>query len=119
MQRRRFLQSALLGSTALLTGLPVLDSLAAPPKLKITKVRYYAAPGYTKPLFNQARGIVEIQTDGGIVGVGEGGSKDTVEQLAQMIIGENPFRIEDIWQRPLPGHVLPTGSRKTPRAGSH
>ena len=118
MQRRRFLQSALLGSTAALASLPLLSAATAPPKLKITKIRYYAAPGYTKPLFNQARGIVEIQTDGGIVGIGEGGSKDMVEQLAQMIIGENPFRIEDIWQRLYRGMFYPPGREKIHAQGA-
>jgi hypothetical protein len=65
-------------------------------KLKIKKIRYYASPGYTKPLFNQARGIVEIETDGGIIGIGEGGFKDVIDQCAQMLIGQDPFRIEHI-----------------------
>jgi L-alanine-DL-glutamate epimerase-like enolase superfamily enzyme len=47
-------------------------------------------------LFNQARGFVEIETNGGITGIGEGGSKDMIEQCAQMMIGEDPFRIEYI-----------------------
>ncbi|HEX8277608.1 MAG TPA: hypothetical protein VF540_02905, partial [Segetibacter sp.] len=99
MQRRNFLKSALLGSTAVLVGTSLLKAHAgitgveASP-LKITKIRYYSAPGYNKPLFNQARGIVEIETDGGITGIGEGGSKDMIEQCAQMMIGEDPFRIE-------------------------
>lgn len=118
MQRRRFLQSAVLGSTAVLAGLPLLHSEAAVPKLKITKIRYYAAPGYTKPLFNQARGIVEIETDGGIVGIGEGGSKDMIEQLAQMMIGENPFRIEHIWQNLYRGMFYPPGREKLHAQGA-
>ncbi|MCY7360249.1 MAG: mandelate racemase/muconate lactonizing enzyme family protein, partial [Rudanella sp.] len=117
MQRRQFLRSVMIASTAALAGWPHLDVLAAP-KLKITKIRYYAAPGYNKPLFNQARGIVEIQTDGGIVGIGEGGSKDMVEQLAQMIIGENPFRIEDIWQRLYRGMFYPPGREKIHAQGA-
>ncbi len=107
----------MIASTAALAGWPHLDALAAP-KLKITKIRYYAAPGYTKPLFNQARGIVEIQTDGGIVGIGEGGSRDTVEQLAQMMIGENPFRIEHIWQNLYRGMFYPPGREKLHAQGA-
>ncbi|MBC7570075.1 MAG: mandelate racemase/muconate lactonizing enzyme family protein [Spirosoma sp.] len=117
MQRRHFLSSTFLGLATAMSGSPLLNAVAAP-KLKITKVRYYAAPGYTKPLFNQARGIVEIQTDGGLVGIGEGGSKDTVEQLAQMIIGENPFRIEDIWQRLYRGMFYPPGREKIHAQGA-
>ena len=71
-----------MGGTALLTAMPLNNGVAAPlatppSKLKITKIRYYSAPGYNKPLFNQARGIVEVETDGGIIGIGEGGAKDT------------------------------------------
>lgn len=117
MQRRQFLRSATIASTAALAGWPHLNALAAP-KLKITKIRYYAAPGYTKPLFNQARGIVEIQTDGGIVGIGEGGSRDAIEQLAQMMIGENPFRIEHIWQNLYRGMFYPPGREKLHAQGA-
>lgn len=121
MQRRRFLQSVALGSAATLTGFnPAWASefSAAIPKLKITKIRYYAAPGYTKPLFNQARGIVEIETDGGLIGIGEGGSKDMIEQCAQMIIGENPFRIEHLWQLLYRGMFYPPGREKLHAVGA-
>ncbi|MBE7169441.1 MAG: mandelate racemase/muconate lactonizing enzyme family protein [Williamsia sp.] len=117
MQRRRFLQSALIGSAAVLTGSPLLQAANAP-KLKITRIRYYAAPGYTKPLFNQARGIVEIETDGGITGIGEGGFKDVIEQCAQMIIGEDPFRIEHIWQDLYRGMFYPPGREKIHALGA-
>ena len=72
MERRRFLKSAMLGSATMMLGFPVLDTLAFS-GIKIKKIRYYSAPGYNKPLFNQARGIVEIETDNGIIGIGEGG----------------------------------------------
>lgn len=62
MQRRRFMKSALWASAGLAAGLPVLKSYAGTmnalhtsSSIKIKKIRYYAAPGYTKPLFNQAR----------------------------------------------------------------
>jgi hypothetical protein len=98
IKRRKFLKTAVLGSAATFSGLSYFGSKAAPvgsaSTMKIIKIRYYSAPGYNKPLFNQARGIVEIETDGGIIGIGEGGSKDMIEQCAQMMIGEDPFRIE-------------------------
>jgi L-alanine-DL-glutamate epimerase-like enolase superfamily enzyme len=120
MQRRIFLKSAILGSTAVLAGMPLLKSHAHPTvsKLKITRIRYYSAPGYNKPLFNQARGIVEIETDGGIIGIGEGGSKDTIEQCAQMMIGEDPFRIEHIWQNLYRGMFYPPGREKLHALGA-
>jgi galactonate dehydratase len=117
MQRRSFLKSALVGSTAIIAGIPLL-SAGSVPKLKITKIRYYAAPGYNKPLFNQARGIVEIHTDGGITGIGEGGFKDVIEQCAQMMIGEDPFRIEHIWQDLYRGMFYPPGREKIHAVGA-
>ncbi|GAA4785280.1 hypothetical protein GCM10023231_11420 [Olivibacter ginsenosidimutans] len=82
MKRRSFIKTAVLGSTVAFAGISCFRSEAAS-KMKITKIRYYGAPGYTKPLFNQARGIVAIETDGGIIGIGEGGSKDMIEQCAK------------------------------------
>ena len=122
MQRRDFFTTAALGSAALLSGIPSIraapaDATAAP-QLKITKISYYSAPGYNKPLFNQARGIVEIETDEGIVGIGEGGSKDMIEQCAQMMIGEDPFRIEHLWQLLYRGMFYPPGREKLHALGA-
>lgn len=117
MQRRHFLKSAMLGSAAVLAGLPLIKAEAAS-KMKITKIRYYSAPGYNKPLFNQARGIVEIETSSGIIGIGEGGSKDMIEQCAQMIIGEDPFRIEHLWQLLYRGMFYPPGREKLHALGA-
>jgi galactonate dehydratase len=123
MRRRNFIKSAMVGTTAALVGSPLLKASAAisgtaASKMKITKIRYYAAPGYNKPLFNQARGIVEIETDGGIIGIGEGGSKDMIEQCAQMIIGEDPFRIEHLWQYLYRGMFYPPGREKLHALGA-
>jgi L-alanine-DL-glutamate epimerase-like enolase superfamily enzyme len=120
MQRRNFIRSAVIGSAGVLAGLPLVKAAAipAPAKLKITKIRYYSAPGYTKPLFNQARGIVEIETDGGIIGIGEGGSKDMIEQCAQMMIGQDAFRIEHIWQDLYRGMFYPPGREKLHAVGA-
>jgi galactonate dehydratase len=117
MHRRKFLKTTAVGATAVLVGFPFLRAEAAS-KLKITKIRYYAAPGYNKPDFNQARGIVEIETDGGIIGVGEGGSKDMIEQCAQMMIGADPFRIEHIWQDLYRGMFYPPGREKLHAIGA-
>lgn len=95
MVRSSFIKNSILGIGVLLGGLTYTSGFAATSSFKITKIRYCAALDYNKPFFNQARGIVEIETGGGI---GEGGSKDMVEQCAQMIIGEGPFRIEHLWQ---------------------
>src|SRR5689334_5862020 len=125
MQRRHFMKSAIIGSAGIMAGMPLMKSRAnsnftshASSSLKIKKIRYYAAPGYTKPLFNQARGIVEIETDGGIVGIGEGGFKDVIDQCARMIIGEDPFRIEHIWQDLYRGMFYPPGREKIHAIGT-
>ena len=119
MHRRKFIRSVAVGSVGVLSGLPFSTvKSAATSKLKITKIRYYGAPGYTKPLFNQARGIVEIETDGGIIGVVEGGSPDMIAQCAQMMIGADPFRIEHLWQYLYRGMFYPPGREKLHALGA-
>lgn len=59
-----------------------------------------------------------METDGGIIGIGEGGSKDMIEQCAQMIIGENPFRIEHLWQYVYRGMFYPPGREKLHALGA-
>jgi galactonate dehydratase len=117
MQRRTFIKTAVVGSAAAFVGFPLIGAASAS-KLKITKIRYYSAPGYNKPLFNQARGIVEIETDGGIIGIGEGGSKDMIEQCAQMMIGKDPFQIENIWQHVYRSMFYPPGREKLHALGA-
>jgi galactonate dehydratase len=125
MQRRKFFKTAVLGSAsaALVPGLSSSElhdqvSKETVSPIKITKIRYYSSPGYNKPLFNQARGIVEVETDGGIIGIGEGGSKDMIEQCAQMMIGKDPFRIEHIWQNIYRGMFYPPGKEKLHALGA-
>jgi L-alanine-DL-glutamate epimerase-like enolase superfamily enzyme len=51
--------------------------------------------------------LVQVRTDNGLVGLGEsaayGGSLDSIEavvlDLATTVVGEDPFRVERIWQR--------------------
>jgi galactonate dehydratase len=119
MHRRKFVKSVALGSAGIMVGLPFSRAFANEnSRLKITKIRYFSAPGYTKPLFNQARGIVEIETDGGITGIGEGGSPDNIAQCAQMLIGSDPFRIEHLWQYLYRGMFYPPGREKLHALGA-
>ena len=76
-----------MGSGALLT-----KAHAELARMKITRVRYYESP-ISRPIFNQSFHVVTVETDQGITGIGEGGSKDTIEQLAGLLIGEDPSRI--------------------------
>ncbi|MFT6879639.1 MAG: galactonate dehydratase [Arcticibacterium sp.] len=115
MERSSFIKNSILGIGVLLGGLTYTSGFAATSSFKITKIRYCAALDYNKPFFNQARGIVEIETGGGI---GEGGSKDMVEQCAQMIIGEGPFRIEYLWQYMYRTIFYPPGLEKLHALGA-
>ena len=89
MKRRLFLKWLAAGVYAF-GRLPLLQ--AALPKMKITRVRAYAPPN-PNPLFNQADTVVTIETDAGIIGVGEGGSPDTLKQCAGRLIGQDPQHI--------------------------
>jgi L-alanine-DL-glutamate epimerase-like enolase superfamily enzyme len=116
MKRRSFLNSALTASGAALPWLSTLRG-AAPPGMKITRIRYYLSPN-PRPTFNQSTNIVTIETDQGITGIGEGGSKDTVEQCAAMLIGEDPSHIEQLWQLMYRGYFYPAGREKLHAIGA-
>ncbi len=114
MHRRDFLRAALPASTALLAA---SRASAALPETKIRAVRFHRVRD-SRPIFNQSSHIVTVETDAGITGIGEGGSPDTVEQLAALIIGENPFRIEHLWQLMYRGYFYPPGREKIHALGA-
>src|SRR3954452_19455085 len=119
MNRRSFLAAALWGA-------PFSSSLlAALPKTKITRIRYYKTPtdaagrpNTRQPLFNQSTNIVTIETDAGLIGVGEGGAHDTMEQCAGLLIGEDPFRTDRLWQAMYRGYFYPAGREKAHALGA-
>lgn len=115
MKRRSFLKSAVFGPGA---GLALRSTVeAAPPKMKITRIRYYLSPNQ-RPTFNQSFNVVVVETDQGVTGIGEGGSKDTIEQTAAMLIGEDPSRIEHLWQLMYRGYFYPPGREKLHAVGA-
>lgn len=118
MERRSFLQSAGLGGAAALVG-PAQGGAAAvaPPPMKITRVRFYHNP-QSPPQVNQSFHIVTVETDQGITGIGEGGTPAMVEQCAAMIIGENPFRTDHLWQIMFRGLFYPAGREKIDAIGA-
>ncbi len=116
MIRRSFLQTAGLAGAATLAG-AAPRAAASPPPMKITRVRFYLNP-LSNNLFNQSSHIVTIETDQGITGVGEGGSKDTIEQCAAMLIGEDPARIDHLWQMMFRGYFYPAGREKSDALGA-
>lgn len=114
MNRRNFLRSA----TAALGGVAARRAvLAALPKMKITRVRVYEPP-HPNPLFNQSDLVVTIETDAGITGIGEGGSKDTLQQCAGRLIGRDPQHIERLWQDMSRAYFYPPGREKQDALGA-
>ena len=115
MHRRHVLKSLALGSAALASSEPAANAL--PPPLVIRRVRFYHNPK-SPAHFNQSFHIVTIETDQGITGVGEGGSKEAVEQCAAMIIGENPLQTDRLWQMMFRGYFYPAGREKLDALGA-
>ena len=99
-----------------LAALP-LSTQAAAPKMKITRVRAYSPPNLN-PLFNQSDMVVTVETDAGITGIGEGGAKDTIEQCAGRLIGQDPRYIEHLWQDMSRSFFYPPGREKVHALGA-
>jgi len=115
MQRRSFLK-ALAGVSAASVALPRL-ALASLPKAKVTRIRIWKPPDFN-PLFNQSNMLVTVETDAGITGIGEGGAKDTLEQCAGFLIGRDPLKIEEDWQRNYMAYFYPPGTEKLDALGA-
>src|SRR5262245_29177764 len=62
--------------------------------------------------------LVTVETDAGITGIGEGGSRDTLEQCAGTLIGKDPFRSEAIWQEAYIAWFYPPGREKAHALGA-
>ncbi len=90
---------------------------AALPKMKITRVRAYSPP-HANPLFNQSDLVITIETDAGITGIGEGGSKEMLEQSAGRLIGRDPQFIERLWQDMSRAFFYPAGREKEDAIGA-
>jgi galactonate dehydratase len=115
MNRRTFLRT--IAAAPALGLLRPAGASADLPKAKITRVRVYRPPDLN-PLFNQSNMVVTVETDIGLTGIGEGGSKDTLEQCAGTLIGKNPFRTEAIWQEAYIAWFYPPGREKTHALGA-
>src|SRR2546422_1615171 len=116
MNRRTFFGS--IGAVAAAAAVGELRAApASMPKLKITRVRVYAPPN-PNPLFNQSDLVVTVETDAGITGIGEGGSKDLLEQCAGRLIGKDPHFIERLWQDMSRAFFYPPGREKVDALGA-
>jgi L-alanine-DL-glutamate epimerase-like enolase superfamily enzyme len=98
------------------------DALGLPDD-RIKRVLYFSnfgdAGGFRgQPMVNQSNNVVMIETEGGLVGIGEGGEPRTMDECASMLIGEDPFRIEHHWQRMMRGYFYPAGREKIHSLGA-
>src|SRR6188474_430063 len=102
IDRRTFTRSLALAAGALaLPTWAVKASAARLPVNRVTKIRVYYPPNYNAngpQAFPQSNMVVLVDTEAGITGVGQGGSPDTVRNMARSVIGKNAFDTEFIWQ---------------------
>ena len=117
MDRRTFLKTGGAASALGLAAPPAFRSPADTLTAKVTRVRIYRPPDFN-PLFNQSNMLVTVETDAGLTGIGEGGSKDTLEQVAGTLIGQNPFNTEAIWQEAYIAWFYPPGREKAHALGA-
>jgi galactonate dehydratase len=122
MRRRNLCQSIALGlmATPILNAGLIQQAQGALSDMKITRIRLYN-PSDTTGLsgwINQSAILVTIETDSGLVGVGQGGSKDLIEDIGGMLIGEDPFRIEYLWSKMYRNKFYPPGREKIHAIGA-
>lgn len=124
MNRRAFFKAIAAGGAAVGTLADRADA-AGLPKTKITRIRYYKTPtdaagrpNTRQPLFNQSTNVVIVETDSGLFGVGEGGSDNTMEQCAGLLIGQDPFRTDRLWQSMYRSYFYPAGREKVHALGA-
>src|SRR5919206_4747800 len=68
---------------------------------KVTRIRLFYPPNWDRngaQALPQSNMVVLVETEAGITGVGQGGSPDTVRNVARSVIGRNAFDTEMIWQ---------------------
>jgi len=118
MKRRTFMRSALLGTCGAVSV--ARRSGAAPSDMKITKVRVFNPTDTSgrSGWLNHSAIIVAVDTNAGITGIGQGGTKDMIQDCAPAIIGQDPFRNEYLWQRMYRGTFYPPGREKIHALGA-
>lgn len=118
--RRTMLQGLGVATAATLWAPPRAVALALPED-RIRKVSYYrnsaADPGRLVQI-NQSANVVVIETESGLAGIGEGGEPSTMEECARMLIGQDPYRIEHLWQLMMRGLFYPAGREKIHSLGA-
>ncbi len=112
MKRRHFLKSAMMGAGAAISSSSLngnMDDFGSGSDVRVKKVSYYQPPSWKRPLMAQSRGVVLVECDNGMIGVGEGGSPDKVSNLAGWVIDQDPMKTEHLWQLMLRGYFYPGG----------
>ena len=119
---RRTVMTGMLGTAAASLWMPPSAFALGLPKDKIKRIRYYKTPtdaagrpNIHQPTFNQSTNIVTIETESGLMGIGEGGEPSTMEQCAGLLIGEDPFRIQHLWQVMERGYFYPPAAKRPTR----
>jgi L-alanine-DL-glutamate epimerase-like enolase superfamily enzyme len=120
---RRHMMGGLMGASAAALWFPPTAEALGLPQDKIKVIRYYTTPGDAQgrqgqPMVNQSTNVVVIETESGLKGIGEGGEPRTMEECASMLIGLDPFRTENNWQRMLRGYFYPSGREKIHSQGA-
>src|SRR4029078_9477844 len=83
------------------TPVPLQRAEARLSPARVTKIRVFYPPNHNAngpQAFPQSNMVVLVDTDTGITGIGQGGSPDTVRNLARSVIGKNAFDTEMMWQ---------------------
>ena len=123
INRRRFTKSLALAAGALaLPSWPVKAFAALLPVNRVTKIRVYYPPNYNAngpQAFPQSNMVVLVDTEAGITGIGQGGSPDTVRNVARSVIGKNAFDTEIDLAARLHGRILFARQGTAPRARRH
>ncbi|MEO8465703.1 MAG: mandelate racemase/muconate lactonizing enzyme family protein [Gammaproteobacteria bacterium] len=101
---------------------PSADALALQED-KIKRIRYFRNSGDStgnrgQPMVNQSSNVVIIETERGLTGIGEGGEPTSMDECASMLIGLDPFRIDQHWQQMLRGYFYPAGREKIHSLGA-
>jgi len=102
IDRRTFTKSLAMAATPLaLPAWPRKVAAARLPVNRVTRIRTFYPPNYNTngpQAFPQSNMVVLVDTEAGVTGIGQGGSPDTVRNMARSVIGKNAFDTEFIWQ---------------------
>jgi L-alanine-DL-glutamate epimerase-like enolase superfamily enzyme len=102
IDRRTFARSLAMAAGVLtLPSWPTRADAAGLPVNRVTRIRVAYPPNYDRngpQAFPQSNMLVFVDTEAGITGIGQGGSPDTVRNMARSVIGKNAYEIEFIWQ---------------------